>query len=234
MVAALAVVLALASSGSDDSPYSQTIHQTAPLAAHGEMEVDDTFGDVRVSAGAAGTVDITAVKHADAQDRLDAIGVHVDTIDGAVKISTDFPAEWSGLHHHEQHVDYLIKVPTGTKVILRGKYGDGYVSGIGGPVDASSRYGDVEVDGAVGAQTLVSEYGDVTLSVASIQPTDAVTMSTTYGDVTLTLPSGATPAVHAVTRLGDVHDDFDVRSSNGPAVDLRTTFGDVDVRKGES
>lgn len=232
MIAAAAVLLALALGG-DDSRYSQTVVASATLNSGGEVEIDNDYGDVHVSRGDAGTVKVTALKHSPNESDLAMIDVHVDAVPGAVKVTTDYPAVTGWFAHQHDSVDYDVRVPAGTKVILRSKYGDGYVSGVGGPVDASSRYGDVEVDGAIGADTIASEYGDVTLSITSIRPADAVTMSTTYGDVTLTLPAGTTPAVHAVTRLGDVNNDFG-QSSNGPAVDLRTTFGDVDVRKGGS
>lgn len=229
MIAAAAVVLALASgNGGDHSRYSQTLTAIAPLASGGEVEIDDEFGNIVVSPGAAGSVKITAVKHASKESDLADMDMHIDAVDGAVKISTTFPGV-SLFAHQQDSIDYDVRVPSGTKLIIRGKYGDVEVSGVGGAIDADSQYGDVEVDGAVGPATLNSEYGNVTLSVTALQTGDRITMRTTFGDVDLTLPKGTKPHVRAKTFFGDVEDHVD-SSQGGPPVDLRTTFGDVDVR----
>jgi hypothetical protein len=230
MIAQLAVALALTTDYSS-ARFSQAIHETAPLAARGVVEIDDRYGDVHVSAGGAGTVDISAVKQADTQADLAATTVHVDAVEGAVKITTDFPADDSLFHNRGRSVDYDVRVPPGTKVVLVLQYGDGTVSHVGGPVDATSRYGDVKATGASGAETLTTEYGDVKLSLTAIEASQSVTMKTTYGDVDLTLPAGATPHVSAKTRFGDIDDDFDSTTVPGPSIDLVTTFGDVTVRK---
>src|SRR5579863_1649985 len=228
MIAAIAVALALSTDVGYDDQYHETIHQTAPLAAGGEVEIDDTYGDVRVTRGASGTVDIRAVKSASEQSDLSQIDVHVDTIEGAVKITADFPADHTWFHDHQRSVDFDVAVPAGSKVILRMQYGDGSVSGVDGAVDASSRYGNVEATGAAGAQSLTTEYGDVRLSVDAISQSQAIIMHTTYGDVDLTLPANASPNIRAETHFGSVDNDFDA-SAAGPPVDLKTTFGDVDV-----
>ena len=232
MIAALAVLLALSASHGSDAPYSQTVQASAPLAAGGEIEIDDEYGDVRVAHGAAGIVRLDAVKKADNQSDLSATDVHVDAVQGAVKVTTSFPSAWSWFHHSNASVDFDVQVPPGTKVILRLKYGDGVVAGIDGAVDAESRYGDIHVDGSSGPQALSTEYGDVKLSMAADARVADITMHTTYGDIDLTLPSSATPRVHAQTRFGDVDDDFSQNATAGPSVDVQTTFGDVTIRKG--
>lgn len=228
MIAAGAVVLALAFNNGDDSQHTQTLVASAPLASGGEVEIDDKYGDVDVSRGDAGTVKITAVKHAKNDADLANIDMHVDAVEGAVKISTTVPGV-SLFAHQQDSVDYDVRIPSGTKLIVRGKYGNVEVSGVGGSVDAESQYGNVDVDGAAGPATLGSEYGNVTLSVTAIGQTEKITMRTTFGNVDLTLPAGMKPHVYAKTMVGDVQNASD-ESDNGPVVELRTTFGDVDVQ----
>src|ERR1700730_7718025 len=99
MIALVAVVSALAAgSVNDELRFTQAWRQNAPLAARGEVELDEMYGDVKVEAGAAGSVQIAAVKRADSQGDLAGINIHVDTIEGAVKIVTDYPSQWQRLH----------------------------------------------------------------------------------------------------------------------------------------
>lgn len=232
MIALVAVVSALALSwiGHSDT-YSEPWHQSVALAASGEVEIDNLYGDAHIEQGPAGSVEIDALKKANAPGDLSGIQIHVDAVQGAVKISTDYPASWRGLHRVERWVDYRIRVPHGTKVILRLKYGDGFISSVGGPVDAETRYGDMEVRGASGEDSVSSEYGDVALSVKGIGPLQHVTMHTVYGNVNLDLPPGSAPRVAARTKFGSVDNDFGTAQGTGPSIDLKTTFGDVTVRK---
>jgi len=230
MVALFAVIVALAFGGSQTT-YTQPWHQTAPLAAGGEIEVDNLYGDVVVERGPDGSVDIAAVKKAYRQGDLDGVGVHVDVVEGAVKVTTDYPSSWHFLHHVDRWVDYQIRVPAKTKVILRLKYGDGRVESVGGPVDAQTRYGDIEARNAGGDQYLITEYGDVKLSVVTSDGGHSVTARSTYGDIDVELPATSLPDIEANTRFGDVNNDFEQTAHAGPKVDLRTTFGDVTISK---
>jgi hypothetical protein len=231
MIALVAVVSALSLAGAGgETTYSQPAHLSAPLSAGGELEVDNTNGDVAIVRGGAGIVDIDAVKRAYAQDDLTGINVHVDAVGGAVKISTDYPSAWRGLHRVQRWVDYKIQVPIGTKVIVRLKYGDARVEGVAGPVDAQSKYGNVNVAGAHGEQSLATEYGDVSLAITAIDAAASISMRTTYGDVDLAMPAASAPNIAAVTRFGSLNNDFDA-NGRGPRVDVRTTFGDVNIRK---
>jgi hypothetical protein len=229
MIALVAVLSAVVVDA--DPRYSEAWHQSVPLTAGGEVEIDDQYGDVTVTAGAPGTVQIDAVKRADSKGDLAAINVHVDRIEGAVKIVTDYPSQWRGLHRVQRWVDYRIAVPRGTKLILRQKYGEGRIVEVGGPVDAQTRYGDIAVTGEVGEAIVSTVYGDVSLSAARTGPNEHVSMRTTYGDVNVELPHGSKPHVDAVTRVGSISNDFKTDTGPGPRLDLKTTFGDVTVRE---
>ena len=232
MIALVAVVSALAAgSVNDELRFTQAWRQTAPLEARGEVELDEMYGDVNVEAGAAGSVQIAAVKRADSQGDLAGINIHVDTIEGAVKIVTDYPSQWQGLHRKQRRVDYELRVPPGTKIVLRLKYGDGKIAGVGGPVDVQARYGEATVTDARGDADISSVYGDVSLSVARAESSQRISMRTTYGDVSVDLPANVKPRIHAVTRIGSIYNDFDRSPGDGPVLELRTSFGDVTVRR---
>ena len=232
MVGLAVVLFAFASTNAGSgAQYTQTWRQSAPLEAGGELEVDEQYGDVKVESGQSGTVQIEAVKHADRQSTLNAINIHVDTIQGAVKIVTDYPSQWHFLHREQTSVDFDIHVPRGTRVILRLKYGDGRIVSVSAPVDAQTRYGDITVVGGSGDATISSTYGDVALSVAKTDAAAHIMMRTTYGNVTVELPAGSKPRVDAATKLGSIDNDFDNAANIGPALELKTTFGDVTVRE---
>jgi hypothetical protein len=232
MIALVAVFAALAAGFSvSNARYTEPWAQDSRLAAGGEVEVDDTYSDVKVEAGAPGVVHISAVKRADSQPGLADINIHVDTIEGAVKIVTDYPSGWRGFHRTQQSVDYRVHVPPGTKIVLRLKYGDGSIAGVGGPVDVQTRYGDATVADARGNADISSVYGDVALSIVRADPAQHISMRTTYGSVNVDLPASAKPHVHALTRMGSIDNDFDASGGQGPRLELRTTFGDVTVRR---
>src|SRR5215472_2393022 len=133
MIALLAVVLAFSPGGGSGDDYTQTVLASAPLKPGGEIEVDDEYGDVHVMAGASGIVKVQAVKHARSASELNGIDVHVDAVEGAVKVSTTYAAESNWFHQPNRNVEYTIDVPPTTKVIVRLTYGDGSIDDVMGP-----------------------------------------------------------------------------------------------------
>ncbi len=109
---------------------------------------------------------------------------------------------------------------------------------------ADTSSGDLRLDGLRGELSVHTSSGDVRATWRSLPAESNVKVRTSSGDVTLRLPAAVTPAGTLDSSSGTIHCDFPgswsrrertfalAAPSGGVGVEVRTSSGDITVRKG--
>ncbi|MGH7681168.1 MAG: DUF4097 family beta strand repeat-containing protein [Candidatus Eiseniibacteriota bacterium] len=128
--------------------------------------------------------------------------------------------------------------------------GDVEVSSTTGHVEVSTTNGDIRLAGITGSARAGTTNGGINVEIRKLDVGDNVTLQTTNGNVSASLPSNLKATIEAVTTNGAVSIGYaivrvggstsravvgTIGGGDGPAVKLRTTNGNVTVKKaGES
>ena len=246
-VCALGVGLALSGcvAGNFGTPFRKTVEESRPLAATGELRLENTNGSVRVTAWDEPRVRIEAIKHARSERALEELRVEITGEGDRLSVRTRFPRpQWMG---GAGRVDYRVSVPRGARVELRNVNGRVEVDGVAGAVKAATVNGSVDVTGAASEVDASAVNGSVEVQLARVDPAGRSTLNTTNGSVRLTLPREASAEVEARTVNGSVGCDFDladVRKSRrklegrigtgGARFELATVNGSAHIDRGLS
>lgn len=229
-----------------------------PVAAATALQVDNSFGGVRVIQGGPGEVRVSLRKvvfqPTEEAARAFASRLHVvKTLDGAVLHVTTNRGE---LEYGRDDVGFEthleIAVPPDTPVKVQVEHGAADVADAAS-ADVTSSYDNVQVERVKGAVTIDSRHGDVSVSGAGA----TVSLSARYGDVTLQDVAGAATVTvehgevsadrvgglnltvqHGELKATEVRGDLEVHGQHtavdvtgvtGRAV-IETSFGDVAAR----
>ena len=169
-------------------------------------------GNVRVTAGPTGTIDVHRQSHAGFFSRPTysaALDADTLTVRHTCAESSWLSAVCSA--------DLTVTTPPGTRLVVHTSAGTVQVIDVTGDLDLRTGYGDVNVDGAVGTVTAVTDSGSVAVTGAPQQ----VSATSSYGNVTV---AGSRGTVTATSSTGNVRVD----DTAGP-VTARTSYGDVTV-----
>jgi DUF4097 and DUF4098 domain-containing protein YvlB len=206
--------------------------------AGGDVTANTTHGDVRVT-GAAGNVTLSG-KGSD---------VSITNVQGAVDIAGDFfgPIHLSqiakGARLTSKHGDFSVSALPGT---LELDSGDLHIDNSPGAVNVTTQKSDVTIEDVSGSIDVDDKDGDVEVRFAQ-EPRQPVNISNGSGDVAVTLPAQSNFQIDAESDSGDINSEFsgiatrkdDDRSmlagqagNHGPLIRIRTTYGDINLRKG--
>jgi len=228
------------------------------LAAGMPVAVENAFGDVEVTAGDAGKVEITLRKliylgsEEKAQAFAQRVRLEAQVVDGRLRIATnraELERESDAFDvGFETHLN--VRVPPGTAVAVKGSHGRAAVEGAGetriqnefGDVRASrvgeliidSGHGSVEVLDAAGGVTAEVRFGDTSIRDAA----GSVRITSEHGEVS-TERTGAlsVEAKQGSVRAESVRGDIDVTAEHSAvtagqvegAARIATTFEDVSL-----
>jgi len=191
--------------------FQKTVEESRPLAANGELRLENTNGSVRLAAWDEPRVKIEAVKHAGTERALEELQVEIVGEGDRLTVRTRHPhPRWLG---GSQRVDYRVSLPRGARVEVKNVNGRVEVDGVAGPVKAETVNGSVDVTGAASAVDASAVNGSVEVQLARVDPAGRSELSTTNGSVRLTLPRDASAEVEAHTVNGSVGCDFDLSDS---------------------
>jgi hypothetical protein len=225
--------------------FRETVDETRPLAANGELSLENTNGSVRLVAWDEAKVRIEATKRAASQRALEELKVEIEGEGDRVSVRTRQPRpRWLG---NSGGVEYRVSVPRGARVRVTNVNGRVEVGGVTGSVHASTVNGSVDLTAVGGAIEASAVNGSVEVDVARVDPAARSELSTTNGSVRLTLPRDASADVEAHTVNGGVHCDFDLADthksrrrlegrigSGGARFELGTVNGSARIDRGLS
>ena len=226
-------------------PFHATVDETRPLAANGELDLENTNGSVRLVAWDEAKVRIEATKRAGSERALEELKVEIEGQGDRVSVRTRYPhPHWLG---RAGGVEYRVSVPRGARVRVNTVNGRVEVGGVTGSVHASTVNGSVDLTEVGGPIEASAVNGSVEVDVARVDPSARSGISSTNGSVRLTLPRDASADVEAHTVNGSVGCDFDLADvrksrrklegrigSGGARFELGTVNGSAHIDRGLS
>jgi DUF4097 and DUF4098 domain-containing protein YvlB len=204
----------------------------------GDARIDLRASDIVHAVGVKGTVEIKG--HGGDIDLQNIEGPVIIT--GAYSGEIQFQNLSKPLRFNGERTDLNIEKLPGQ---LRMALNDLTASNLVGPIHLSGRSRDVTISDFTNELDVVIDRGDINLH-PGILPLARMDVQTRSGDITLSLPLAAKFDLTATTAHGDAENEFGspIRSQNegrgaslrgtapgGPAVNLRTASGKVEVRK---
>jgi len=226
-------------------PFRATVDETRPLAANGELSLENTNGSVRLAAWDEARVRIEAVKRAGSERALEELRVEIEGEGDRLSVRTRYPRpHWMG---RGGSVEYRVSVPRGARVRVSTVNGRVEVDGVLGSVRASTVNGSVDLTGVGGVVEASAVNGSVEVDVARVEPSGRSEIHSTNGSVRLTLPRDTNADIEAHTVNGSVGCDFDLADvrksrrklegrigSGGARFELGTVNGSAHIDRGLS
>ena len=215
-----------------------------PISRGGQVEVVNLNGPIEVSVGGADSIEVHAVITAKALTEATAKEIlskgRIDeTISPArIKIETVVPR---GVHGSYE-VRYEVRVPVDAHAELSTTNGSVKADGLGGKLKASVVNGAIDLANLSGAVDAVGVNGHLSAKLAQVAA--PVRLETTNGPLTLELPATSKAnlsarAVNGALSVAGLSVESPtgrrIRSletalnGGGPAIDLRTTNGRIDI-----
>jgi Toastrack DUF4097 len=192
--------------------FQATVDETRPLAANGELELENTNGSVRLVAWDEAKVRIEATKRAASEHALEELKVEIEGQGDRVTVHTRYPRpRWLG---NAGAVEYRVSVPRGARVRVSTVNGRVEVGDVTGSVRAKTVNGSLDLSGVGGPIEASTVNGSVEVDVVRVDPTARSGISSTNGSVRLTLPRDASADVEAHTVNGSVSCDFDLADAH--------------------
>jgi DUF4097 and DUF4098 domain-containing protein YvlB len=214
----------------------------------GDVEVRDAGGDVSVDLNGGDTHIIGASGNV----KLSGHGSQVTMADvkGEASVEGEFfgpiriEKPGKGMRFLSKRSDISISELTGRFAITSGRL---EVVDAPGNVSVSTSSNDISVENPGGRVHVENRNGNVEIRFAK-PPQDQIDVIDSNGHIDLTLPGRSTFEVHATSHSGEISSDFsDLQQHNtsgnatldgklgakGPAVNLKTTYGAIRLRKGE-
>lgn len=257
LVALAALVLTTADASYGQRPeLTEEFHESYPLAAGGRVSLSNINGGVKVRTWERAEVKVDAVKRAYTAERLGEAQIKVDVSPGRVRIETDYPESslhWSSRdserHENPASVEYTLTIPRGAEIdeinLVNGSL---EITGVAGPVKASSVNGRITATGLSGRVNLSVVNGRLEASLDSLNETGAVQLSAVNGALVVTLPSDANAHVRAGTVHGGISNDFNLPvrvgeyvgrnlegriGAGGASVRLSNVNGPIQIRRAQ-
>jgi DUF4097 and DUF4098 domain-containing protein YvlB len=200
------------------------------LASTGRVVIHNLYGDVEITAWDRDEVLVQAVKHSADARRLDDAQIVVDSSSELVSIRTQYTGADA---EHPASVEYHIMVPRRANLEnVRLINGGLSISGVTGPVKASSVNGSIKVDKLEGEAELSTVNGRLEADFQRLSKCHSISLSSVNGPIRISLPTGAGATVSAHNLSGGIDADFGRpwRSSTGHRLDASLHGGGAAIR----
>lgn len=207
----------ISSLGSGSWPWrsSETVERTVAVDAPTAVVIDNRAGSIKVQAGDANVVNVTAELFSPSPSHLEEMSVIAELRGSEVHVSCDWPD-----HRHGRRARVVVTVPSGTPVHADTRGGSVSVKQTHGPAHVATKGGSITVLGASGEVDARTKGGSIRVD----DHTGPVHASTSGGSIHLA--GVLTGSVEAKTAGGSVHIDGADRAT----VVASTSGGSVHVR----
>jgi len=175
------------------------------LSPTGRVVIQNLYGDVRIEAWDRDQVLVQAIKKSRDPKRLDDARVIVDSTYDSLSIST----QYAGVDaEHPASVEYRIKVPRNANLenikVINGGLS---ISGIAGPVKASSVNGSIKAEGLEGHAELSTINGQLEAGFSRLGAENSISITSVNGPIRLAIPAHAGANVEARNLSGGITSD---------------------------
>jgi hypothetical protein len=176
------------------------------LIPNGRVTLQNLYGDVEITAWDRDEVMVQATKRSADPRRLEDAQIVVDSSHELVSIHT----QYTGVDaEHPASVEYHIMVPRRANLEnIRLINGGLSVSGVSGPVRASSVNGGIRADRLAGEAELSTVNGRLEAEFQRLSRCNRISLTSVNGPIRLSLPNGAAATVMAQNLSGGIDADF--------------------------
>jgi len=209
----------------------------------GRVNLQNVYGDVEITAWDRDEVLVQATKHSTDPRRLNDAQIVVDSSSELVSIHTAYVGADA---EHPASVEYHIMVPRHANLEnVRLTNGVLSISGVAGPVKASSINGNIKADKLEGQAELSTVNGRLDADFQKLNNCHPISLKTVNGPIRLVLPAGVGASVTALNRSGGIDSDFGRSwksplgyrldasvNGGGVAIKLQNTNGGITVQSG--
>jgi len=200
------------------------------LAATGRVVIQNLYGNVEIVAWDRDEVLVQATKHSTDPRRLNDAQVVVDSSTELVSIHTQYTGADA---EHPASVEYHIMVPRRANLenvrLINGVLS---ISGVTGPVKASSVNGSIKADKLSGQAELSTVNGSLEAGFERLSKCHPISLTSVNGPIRLSLPGGAGAPVSALNLSGGIDADFGRawRAPTGHRLDASVNGGGAAIR----
>jgi DUF4097 and DUF4098 domain-containing protein YvlB len=195
--------------------------QAYALQPHGRVIVQNLYGDVAITAWDRNEVLVEASKKSADPRRLDDARIVVDSSAGVLSIHTQYLGTDAG---HPASVNYRIMVPRTANLENVNLINGGLlISGLAGPVKASSVNGSIRAERLRGETDLSTVNGQLDAGFERVGGGKTITLSSVNGPIRVWLPFNAAASVDADNRSGGIESEFGHPWRGADGHRLRTT-----------
>jgi hypothetical protein len=221
------------------APQAEFRHVYA-LNPNGRVVVQNLYGDVRITAWDRDEVLVQAFKKSRDPRRLDDAHIVVDSTGELVSIRTQYAGADA---EHPASVEYRIMVPRGANLEnIRLINGGLSLSGLAGPVKASSVNGSIKAENLQGQAELSTVNGLLEAGFARISRENPISLTSINGPIRISIPAGSGPNLDARNLSGGIESNIGraIRSTSGhrlrtarrggPLIHLHNVNGGISIR----
>jgi len=186
---------------------SQTeFRQTYWLAPNGRVVIQNLYGDVSITGWDRDEVRVEAIKRSEDPRRLDDATIVVDSTAGLVSIHTLYAGADAG---RPAQVEFRITVPRGANLEnVKLVNGGLSISGVTGPVKASSINGSIKAENLESQADLSTINGQLEAGFNRISRQNAISLSSVNGPIRISIPPGSGACVTARNLSGGIDSEF--------------------------
>ena len=200
------------------------------LNPNGRIVVQNLYGDVQITAWDRDVVLVQAVKRTTDPRRLDDAQIVVDSSSNLVSIRTQYAGADA---EHPASVDYRIMVPrTANLENVKLINGGLSISGLSGPVKASSVNGSIHAEKLEGQADLSTVNGRLEAGFERVSRSNPINLSSVNGPIQLSIPSNSAAVVDAKNLSGGIESEFGRpwRGADGHRLKALVNHGGAQIR----
>jgi hypothetical protein len=197
---------------------SETQNRSFGVSAGSTLTVDHISGDVHITAGSSGTVNVSVVKSVGAESNTALLrGKQEVTLDmsqqgSEVRLYEDGPFRHggdNGRRGYEVSFDYEIQVPADVVLNVKTVNGGVVVKGTSGDYKVSGVNGGIEMDAVAGSGSVHTVNGPIRVTFTR-NPSKAMNFHSVNGTIEAHFQPGLNADLSFQTVNGGVYSDFDV------------------------
>jgi DUF4097 and DUF4098 domain-containing protein YvlB len=191
---------------------SETEKQTNTYKGVSELDVSNVTGDIELSSWDKDYVEVTYVKKAEDEEKLDDIIVDINQKGNLLTIDTDMPRNC-----RRCNVTYTISIPMDFSYLEANTVtGDVYARNLGivQKFEAKSTTGDIDANLSGESFKLNVVTGDIDLRIDKIYKPGKIAIETITGSVNVSVPEKFSSDIYLSTITGSVRTNFELDKTN--------------------
>lgn len=194
-------------------------HWQGVVAPGRAIEINGIKGNIRAEATSGSEVEVVANKHS-RRSNPDEVQIRMLKHSGGVTICAVYPRGGPGepndcqpgggnshTHNNDVRVDFIVRVPSGVRLVARTVDGDVDAASLNDNIEAYSVLGNIRISTAGYAQAKTVT-GSITASLGDANWPGQIEFETITGEITLRLPAKSNTELHAESITGIISTEF--------------------------